>query len=257
MVVAVAASAWAKPTPEKFPDAQLPDVTRTQDTLGARSGVGAREAGALVIANPAGVFVAGEKVVVIASGAIGPSETEDDSIGRSMPRLTAKLGATAELVLGIDRSLRFEVLLGILGSARKLGAKVQLLVDAGGSVAAVPFDGLATAADDGLNMVIVLSNERIVVLSRSGKEGSLATPLARIEVKVTKGQVAYSDAAMELRTVLDKVAKRWRVKRKKATFGKTITLLPSPDTSIQLLADVMVAARPAFPTVHIWIGQNE
>ena len=255
VLLALATStAWAKPTPERFPDAQLPDVTRTQGKLGASSGVVARPTIESVIANPAGILVGGKTLVTITNGATAPGDSEGDTIGRTLPRLTTALGSAVALALGIDRSLRFQILLEILGSARVVGAKVQLLVHAGGAVAAIPFDAVAKSTDDGLGMVIALSNEKLVVLSRSGHEGSLAKPLATIEIKATKGELAYSDAATQLRTVLEGVVKRWRVKRKRAPFGKTITLLPAPDTSIQLLADVMVAARPQFPTVNVWIG---
>jgi biopolymer transport protein ExbD len=262
-LLVVSSVALGKPVPERFEHAELPDVTRTQDTLGGRSGVidanldGVK--GPLVVVNPTAIFVGGKAIIRMKNGAVDAIDKEADRAGRFLPRLVATVPAIpssdptvkATVMVGIDRSLSYSVVSEVIYSLKKAHSSVHLLVHAGGSVQAVPVV-LGDMLKDDLGMVIVATKSEVLVFSRSGKEGSMAKPLARIAIDDNKGDVGRSDAAMKVRTLLAKIEKKWSAKaKKKVAFGKTIALVADETTTMQFVADLMVAARAHFPNLTL------
>jgi biopolymer transport protein ExbD len=257
------AVAFAKPVPEKFEHANLPDVTRTQDKLGARSGVvdAGVTKGVLVVVTPNGILVGGKTLVKVSNGAVDAADKEADTTGRFIPRLTASVpamtaadpnGAVKTVMLGVDRTSSYQLLSEVVYSLAKAHASVHVLVHAGGSVHAVPL-ALGAKIDDDLGMVVAATKTEVLVFSRWGKEGSMAKPLARIALDDTKGDAGRSDAAMKVRSVLEKVAKKWAAK-KNVVFGKTVALVADETTSMQFVADLMVAARAHLPNLVLVTG---
>lgn len=263
IIVAIAvmsSSAGAKPVPEKFPGATLPDVTRVQDKLGSRSGVVDIATGNTVVANPTGIVVGGKTLVPIANGAVDPAALEGGSAGNSIPSLTAALpvssppdGSTSPpVMLGVDRSLTYKVLFALIYSLRKHG-RFQVLVMAGGAIAAIPIELPTKPIKDDLRMVVSASKTEVRVWSLSGKEGTAKKPLLRVALDDKADDVARGNAAMQVRTTLEAVAKRWSGK-KKVTFGKTLVVMADGGLSMQFVADLIVAARAQFPNIALSAG---
>jgi biopolymer transport protein ExbD len=259
-------SAAAKPTPEKFPGANLPDVTRTQDTLGGRSGVGDREKRAkLVVVTPTGITVDGTVVVTLDKGVVGPADKEASTVGTRIPKLAAALSGADSVELGIDRSLTYRVLVEALVSAKETGrSKFGLLVHAGGAVVqtpiVVPISQKTAAAIEILGnrkgaapigLVVSASTTEVLVWSTSGTEGTRQKPRLRVALDVAKGDVGRSDAAIAVRAELAKLVKRWK---KRTPDTQEIVLLCDADTPIQLVADLLVAIRPHFSDIALSTG---
>jgi hypothetical protein len=197
--------AIAKPTPEAFPGADLPDVTRTQDKLGASSGVIEREKGAkLVVGSPKGISVDGRLIVKIDQGAVDPAEKEGGANGMKIPKLAAALPGSDAVEIALDGQLTYKLLVETIYSAKLSGrTKLSLLVRAGGAVVAVPIAipaavasasgpspggtlGLtktktkAKKADLPLGMIVSVSKSELLVWSFSGTEGTIQKPRLRV-----------------------------------------------------------------------------
>jgi len=265
----LASTAFAKPVPEAFPQATLADVTRVQDKLGGRSGVADRENGAvLIVASSRGLSVDGRMIVKLDKGTVDPADKEGGAEGMKLPKLALAVPGTAPVEIAMDRDMTYRLLVELVFSAKQTGrTKLALVVRAGGSVMTVPIalpttSSLANELDavkqkkpkkKDLGMIVSVSKTELLVWSFSGLVGTLKKPKLRIALDEKAGEIERQDAAMQLRTALETIAKRWPAAERPAET-QAIVLMCDGATPMQFVADLMVAIRPQFSDVALSTG---
>jgi hypothetical protein len=200
----------------------------------------------VITASTTAVIVDGKPVVPIAGGAIaaGDQATLASMVGAVGADHAETTGAPfAGAVVAMDGGLSTPVLAQIERALVQAGAKrLELLVRVGGGLRAVPFD-LPDAKRPG-QLVLVVQNDKVVVASRSGRDGALGPPRMSVPIDPLP---AVAGPLQDTLAQIDRPAER-------------LTVIAADSVRIGVLAQLAAWARarpdgtPVMPDVALGTG---
>lgn len=204
-----------------------------------------------------GISLGGKRVVAIDNWKIA----EDDMDGKVIEPLKQALrdnalmvGSVSRIGLLADRDAPFELLVGVITSAKALGMTEQFLIVAGDSELGalevyLPSPkkkpggdagaGEEPAEDARIKLVVTLSRERIKLWSLSGKEGSLDAP--RLLLEPVNDKPTY-DLPVLTAALVEIAGRRWPDPASRPQETKDIAIMVFGDVPVQAVVNVLVAA---------------
>jgi biopolymer transport protein ExbD len=199
-----------------------------------------------------GIAIEGKAIVAVRNGDVEPAEKEGGALGINIPRVgrfAAALAAEltkhgkplAGMTLVVDPGTPFRLLVEAMFSVKAAGfARFAIAVHAGAATKAIPIempDSKQAKAATGLRMVVSVTKDKIVVWSISGTEGTLRRP----------AQALALDHTADLAAALAAIAAKHQ-------DDHTIVIMCDRALPMQNLAEVLVAALSAFPTLWLSTG---
>lgn len=202
------------------------------------------------VVTPQVIVVEGKPLVAIANGDVDASEKEGGAMGIKIVRVANFAAALAAeltkqgkpprgMTLVVTPATPYRLLTEVMYSVRSACAGTFFLaVKTGTAIKAIPID-MPTKVEKtvGLGMAVAITRDRISVWSLSGQEGTLKQP---------KQELARDHVA-DLAPVLAAIAA-------KHPDDHAILVIADAETPTQVIATVLAAARPAFPTIHLGSG---
>ncbi|HUJ63549.1 MAG TPA: hypothetical protein VLX92_33850 [Kofleriaceae bacterium] len=219
----------------------------------------------MVVVTPTGIVIDGKAIEAVSGGDVDPADKEGGALGLTIPRVRdfmkafaaeqVKRGTPAAAVtLAIDPTTPYHLLVEVMFSLKQAGMhRFVIGVRAGSALEGIPIELPESApprAEKQLGMFVTLAKAHVQVWSISGEEGTLKAPA----LDVPAGRVA--DVQKTLEDIADR---RWHG-APRADVDRQIVVMADSTTSMQQVADVMVAVRTRadgselFPTLLLSSG---